>query len=297
MIELNDVLKRHDLKTHSYRKLGKATLIDSNLGKLVLKEKTNQDIYDYLESRSFNYYPKQVVDDDRYEITEYVEEIIMPDDQKMLDLINLVALLHNKTTYYKNVDVDEFKKNYEEISKDIDYLFHYYNDLITVIESKVYMSPPEYLLARNISIVFAALNYTKQELEDWYELVKDKRKRRYVALHNNLSLDHFIRNKNAYLVSWNQSTIDIPIYDLYKLYKRHCLDFDFEVLLKKYEQIYPLLEEERKLLFILISLPDKVDFNGSHYDTCLSINHMIDCLYKTESFVLPYNSKNTEQSK
>lgn len=297
MIELNDVLKRHDLRTNSYRKLGKATVIDSNLGKLVLKEKTNTDIYDYLESRSFNYYPKHVVEDDRYEITEYVEEITMPDDQKMLDLIHLVALLHNKTTYYKNVDVDEYKKNYEEISKDIDYLFHYYNDLITVIESKVYMSPPEYLLARNISIIFAALNYTKQVLEDWYELVKDKRKRRYVVLHNNLELDHFIRNKNSYLVSWNQATIDIPIYDLYKLYKKHALDFDFEVLLRQYEQSYPLLEEERKLLFILISLPDKVDLNGSYYDTCLKINHMIDILYKTEALILPYNVKDTKDSK
>lgn len=294
MIELNDVLKRHDLRTNSYHKLGKATLINTNLGKLVLKEKTNQDIYDYLESRSFSYYPKHVVDDDRYEITEYVEEITMPADQKMLDLMDLVALLHNKTTYYKNVDADEYKKNYEEISKDIEYLFHYYNDLITVIESKVYMSPPEYLLARNISIVFAALSYTKQELDAWYELVKDKRKRRYVVLHNNLELDHFIRNKNAYLISWNQSTIDIPIYDLYKLYKKHSLDFNFEVLLKRYEQNYPLLEEERKLLFILISLPDKVDFNDSYYNTCLTINNMIDNLYTTEALISPYNSKKTE---
>lgn len=294
MIEIDSVLKKHNLRTNSYRKFGKAVLINSNKGKLVLKPKTNQNIYDYLESRSFNYYPDQIIDDEEYEITEYVDEIEMPNDQKMLDLINLVSLLHNKTTYYKDVDEDEYKKNYEEIKTDIEYLFNYYNDIISIIETKVYMSPAEMLLARNISIVFAALNYSKQELENWYQLVKEKTKRRYVVLHNNLELDHFIRSKNAYLISWDKSRVDIPIYDFYKLYKKHSIDYDFEFLLKKYEQNYPLLEEERKLLFILISLPDKLEFDDSLYNMCSKINKMIDYLYKTERLISPYNSENTE---
>ena len=173
MIEINDVLKKHDLRTYSYRKNGKVVIIDSNKGKLVLKEKTNQSIYDYLDSRSFNYYPKMMIEDNRYDIMEYLDEIEMPSDQKMLDLIRLVSLLHNKTTYYKNVDVDEYKKNYEEITQDIHYLQGYYQDLITIIESKVYMSPPELLLASNISIILSALNYSKIELEK--ENTKDEK--------------------------------------------------------------------------------------------------------------------------
>ena len=50
--------------------------------------------------------------------------------------------------------------------------------------------------------------------------------------------------------------------ELYKLYKRHALDFNFENLLKTYEKNYPLLEEERNLFFILISLPEKIEFSG-----------------------------------
>ena len=297
MIEINDVLKKHDLRTYSYRKNGKVVIIDSNKGKLVLKEKTNQSIYDYLDSRSFNYYPKMMIEDNRYDIMEYLVEIEMPSDQKMLDLIRLVSLLHNKTTYYKNVDVDEYKKNYEEITQDIHYLQGYYQDLITIIESKVYMSPPELLLASNISIILSALNYSKIELEKWYELVKEKRKRRYVVLHNNLSLDHFIRNKSAYFISWDHSTIDIPIYDLYKLYKKYALDYDFESLLKTYEQNYPLLEEEKKLFFILISLPDKITLEDSNYNNCLKINHLIDYLYRTEHLVSPQYSEKTKPGK
>ena len=45
-------------------------------------------------------------------------------------------------------------------------------------------------------------------------MVKDKRKVRYVVVHNNLDLDHFLKGKNNYLISWDKSKIDLPIYDL-----------------------------------------------------------------------------------
>ena len=218
----------------------------------------------------------------------------MPSEQKMLDMIKLIALLHNKTTYYKEVSEDEYMKIYEDITNNIEYLYSYYTDLISVIETRVYMSPSEYLLARGISKIFNSLNYTKYEVDRWYELVKEKRKQRYVVLHNNLELDHFIKNNDSYLISWEKSKIDIPIFDIYKLYKKHALDFDFSILLKSYEQDYPLLDEERELLFILISLPDKIEFNTTNYEMCKKISKLLDYLYKTDELVSPYYSKNTE---
>lgn len=295
MIELNNVLKKHDLRTHSYQKLGRAILINTNQGKFIVKEKTNQSsIFDYLHSRNFDYYPT-MIDDEKYVITSYIEPIDIPNEQKMIDLIKLVSLLHSKTTHYKEIDMDDYKKTYEEISHDIDYLFGYYHDLMNVIESKVYMSPSEYLLARNISTILGSLNFSKAEIQSWYELVSNNRKRRYVVLHNNLELDHFIQNKGSYLISWDQSKIDIPIYDLYKLYKKHGIEYDFESLLYQYESNYPLLEEERKLFFVLISLPDKIEFIDSEYNMCKSISNLIDYLYKTESLLSPYYSKKAEK--
>lgn len=297
MIEINNVLKKYDLRTKSYKKCGKVIIVDSNQGRLAIKPKCRNTIYEYLDSRSFSYYPDRLLEDDNYEITRYVEEVEMPVDQKMLDMINLVSLLHSKTTFYKNVDVDEYKKIYEDLKGNIDYLGHYYNDLMTVIESKVYMSPAELMLARGISSILGAISYCSQELDAWYSLVEDKRKRRYVVIHNNLELDHFIKNKNAYLTSWDYAREDIPIYDLYHLYKKYALDFDFEAILKKYEQNYPLLEEERRLFNILISLPDKIEFNGSTYDICKKISNLLDYLFKTENIVLKDNTKNAEQYK
>lgn len=298
MNQLNTVLKKYELKPNCYRKNGRVTIVDSKRGTFVVKpkkENMDENIYKYLESRNFNYYPIRINDEtDDYQITEYVEEIDMPEDQKILDMIELVSLLHYKTTHYKEVDEDDYKKIYEDIMNNANYLYSYYIDVISIIESKVYMSPSEYLLARNISKLFAAIEFSKGEIEKWYELVKEKRKQRLVVLHNNLEIDHFIRNKNSYLISWDKSKIDIPIFDLYKLYKKHALDFDFEVIFNTYEKNYPLLEEERKLLFILISLPDKIEFDDSEYEMCKKISRQIDTLYKTEKLLSPYYSKQKE---
>lgn len=297
MQKINEVLKKHALKPHRYEKNGKATIIDTDLGRFVLKEKkSDSSIYQYLNSRSFDYYPKIVSNvEDEYEITEYVDDIEMPEDQKATDMVDLVSLLHNKTTHYQEVDEDDYKKIYEDIANNIEYLYSYYNDVITIIETHVYMSPSEFLFARNVSKIYSSLAYAKQELENWHNLIKEKRKQRMVVLHNNLDTSHFIRGDAPYLINWDKAKVDIPIFDLYKLYKRHALDFDFSELLRRYEHNYPLLQEERILLFILIALPDKIEFSGTEFQLCQMIGHMIDTVYKTEILISPYYTENRKQ--
>ena len=98
------------------------------------------------------------------------------------------------------------------------------------------------------------MNYSKENINKWYELVKNKRRIRVVNIHNNLSLEHYIKGNKPYLISWEKSKIDNPIYDLYNLYLNHYLDFDFSELFLNYESKYPLLKEERILLFSLMIL-------------------------------------------
>lgn len=293
MRKINAVLKKYTLKPHRYIKEGKVIIVDTDQGKFVLKEKkNNKKIYTYLNSRNFDYYPKFINDNNEdYDISEYIDEFDIPKDQKIMDLVDLVGLLHSKTTHYQETDEDDYKEIYEDINNNIIYLNSYYNDIINIIDTKVYMSPAEYLLARNISKVFAALNYSKDELESWYEIVKKSHKKRLVVLHNNLDLSHFLRNKESYLISWDKSKIDMPIFDIYKLYKRNGLEFEFSEVLKRYEKNYPLLPEEKKLLFVLMALPDKVDFENDEYENCKKVNKMIDFVYKTEMLISPYYTK------
>ena len=287
MLKIDEILKKNSLVANRYIKNNNVYFVDTKDARYVIKEnKYNTDIYNYLRTRSFTYYPKILNDEkDSYLITEYIEDIDLPKEQKILDMIDLVSLLNYKTTHYKEVTEDDYKEIYEDINNNIDYLYSYYIDLITLIETKVYMSPSEYLFASNISKLLASLTYVKEELNSWYEEVKEIKKQRLVVLHNDLRLEHFIENESPYLISWNKSKIGLPIFDLYKLYKRHFLDFDFSEILNRYESKFPLTKLEKKLLFILIVLPDKIEFNKTEYENTLDVSKVINSLYKTEKLV------------
>ena len=294
MLKINEILKKYDIKTRKYTKKNKTMIVETEEGKFVIKDKKkdNQYIYDYLKSRNFNYIQKLINErKDEYEIRNYIESYNIPREQKIIDLIDLVSLLHNKTTHYKEVTEDDYKEIYEDIKNNIEYLYGYYTDMITIIESKVYMSPCEYLVARNISKIFSTLYFLKEEIDNWYKLVKQNQKQRLVVLHNNLEINHLINNEKNYLISWDKAKIGIPVFDIYKLYMKHGLEFDFSELIKRYEKNYPLHEDERKLFFILILLPKKIELDKTEYENTKEAGRIIDLIYKTQMLVSPYYSK------
>lgn len=284
---INDALRKYTLIPNKYLNIGKSTIINTDKGKFVFKQgNINRQILDYLKSRNFDYMPKSINSiDDNYRINEYIEEYKIPDEQKIIDLIHLVSLLHNKTTHYKEIDSEYYEEIYDDISGNVEYLYGYYTDIITLIESKVYMSPAEYLLATNINKVYNMIKLCDIKLQKWHDTIKEKKKQRNVVLHNNLSLDHFFRNDNSYLISWDKSKIDSPVFDIYKLYKKHALDFDFSYILTEYENNYPLFEDEKLLFETLIIMPDIIEFNNNNYENCKKVRKFIDFLEKTEEIV------------
>lgn len=265
-----------------------AKIIDN---KIVIKDKKNSNLdktYRYLKSRSFDYFPEPIHLDDRYEAYPFIEDSEEPRDQKAIDLMYLVSLLHNKTTFYREIDIDKNKEIYEDIIADLEYLNNYYTDLITLIEKEIYMSPSSYLIARNINIIFESIYFAKETLEEWYKKIENNKNERVVNIHNNINLDHYIKGDKPYLISWNRSKIDSPIYDLLSFYKSHYLDLNFNDLFHYYENNYPLKEEERLLLFTYMAIPPKIEIENHEYKMCIKINKIIDYLYKTSNLITNY---------
>lgn len=287
-MKIIDEVFGEDCLVKDVRKKGKCLIANINDKKYAIKDKSNDNIksiYEYLSSRNFDYFPKLIVDNDKYDIYEYIEEVDNPIEQKAYDMVDLISLLHNKTTYYKEMDIDEYKEIYESVSYKINSRMNYYNNLMNMIEREMFMSPSHYLIARNISKIFGSLEYSKKNINEWYDLVKTKGKKRLVTLYNNTDLNHVIRNKDLYLLSWDKSKTGIPIYDIYNFYFKYYKVLDFKDLLKHYENRYPLLEEEKKLFNILISIPDEIDFKSNEMDNCKNVKKIIDYIYKSEILV------------
>lgn len=290
------ILDKNDLKVDKYTMKGKTMIVNTPLGQFALKKGNLDNIYKYLLSRNFEYFPKVIDSNEDSTIYEFVDDVKYDNEQRAFDLIHTIALLHSKTTYYKDVDIDEYKKIFEETMEKINYIYNYYMDVISIIESKIYMSPSEYLIARNISKIFSCIYFCKNELEQWYEIVKNEKRKRVVTLHNNLKLDNIIRNKSVYLIGWEYSKIDSPIYDFINFYNNYALYFDFRSLLNEYERIFPFKEEEKKLLSVLISIPSKIPNTEKEYNKVKNVRQLLDKIYKTEMLLTPKEKEETKST-
>lgn len=271
------------------------TTNDNN--KYVLKENKNNiiDLFNYLKSRGFNYIPEIVYYNNNYYVYKYIDDIKNPLDQKMSDLVIMLGLLHNKTVFYKDVSLDEIKEVYENLLNKINDTYNYYDDFITMIESNIYMSPSGYMLARNSSSIFNSLSFCKNELENWYNIFKKNTKKRVVQLHNNPNFNHIIRNKDNYLLSFDKSIRDIPIYDFISLYKKYYDKYDFSHLYKLYISKFPFNEIERKLLYIILFLPDKIDFNSTEINNTKNVSKLCNYLVTTDKLFMENEFKNTKE--
>ena len=282
-------------KPYRYTIKGKSTILETTCGDFIIKPK-NKDInelYTYLTNRGFMNYPK-IIDSSRDEVNvfEYVEDIKLPKEQKCDDLIEIIASLHNKTSYFKEVSEDKFKSIYEDIKSNINYLSNYYNTLYEIGFNEVYESPSNYIFMRNYFKINAALEYANNELDNWYSLVTSETKIRVCLIHNNLELNHLLNNK---LISWDNYMIDTPVIDIVKLYKKEWKNIDFSEILERYMYKFPLLEYEKKLLFILISMPPEIKKSDNEFEKCKVISEVMDYVFKTEELIRPYNTEHEEE--
>jgi len=280
MKKINKILKELEIKLNSYRKNGNAYIIEDDKTKYVIKKNDNP-IYDYLNQRNFNYYPQTMIKNG-YEIVTFEDDIERPNEEKIFDLISLVALLHSKTTYYKHINEFDYQEIYENINKKIEYLKKYYNNLMDVYESQIFMSPSSYLLARHITQIFNAIGYCEYNIKEWYKKIKDKNKIRQSIIHNNLSLDHYINNK---LISWNKAKFSLPVFDIYRLYRETYKDFVWDELIREYNNSYPLQEGEIELFYVLISIPDDIRLDKDEYQNTIIVSNQLEYIDKTGTFI------------
>lgn len=287
------------LKPFRYTKKGKVTILESTSGNFVVKEKSKnlQDIFSYLRSRDFNYFPR-VLNNYRSDINvyEYLEDATTIYPQKSEDLIKLVSLLHSKTSYYKEVSEEVYKEIFENIENNINYYKNYYLTYYELFLKSHYMSPSEYEFSRNYSKIMACLGFADRELHSWYSLVSNSSKERVALIHNNLALEHFIRTEdNSYLISWDKSKFDSPVLDLVNLYQKEYFNLEFSSVFETYMNLSPLNESEKKLFFTLISLPPDLKFEGSEFEKTKDIRKFLDYTYKTEKFLTPYYTGDTPE--
>lgn len=295
MNDIKEFLNSYDIKPIAYEKDKSAVIVRDKNNTFVVKKRNsnNKKLFELLRSRNYLYFPEvlNIDRDDKYDIYKYYDSLDVPLYEKCKDISELISLLHVKTTHYIDNLADDYKGIYEDLVKRIDELYSFFNELNRNIDEEIYMSPDHYLLARNITKIYSLIHFCANELDLWYEVIKDKTKVRVCLNHNNLDLDNILNNEHPFLISWDKSCYDSPVNELYKFYKNCYKDVDFLDLFRIYESRYPLLVEEKKLFFIKISLPDEIKFTDDSYLNIKILNEYFNYISKTDSFISKYYSK------
>ena len=291
---MNKIIENFGLKVDSIKTIGNSIILTTSNNKCVLK-KCNNDYYEYLNTRNFNYFPDVINKKDNYLLEKYISNKELPINQRIEDMVYLISLLHKSTSYYKKIDLDTIKEKYEKIVDECEELNKYYLSLQDMIEDEEYMSPANYLLVRNVSTIYYSLKLSREYLDKWYSLIKNKQIIRYSYIHNNLSLGHILEDDKPYLISWNKSKIDIPIYDIVDLYKKNYRYIKLEVLLDIYSNKYLLSTDEIYLLFSILLIPSKIDMNLKEYLRVVDISNMVlylkDTINSLKSYTIDHNKK------
>ena len=288
MISVKKVLNNHNFHINNISYKNNSKILETDEGKFILKSKrTNKEqLFNYLKDRNFNnFLPLENNSNEPYELYRFINETTISPQDKAIDLKYILSMLHIKTTTYEEINLDQIKKIYEMTKNEISSLKNYYLDLQDYIETKVYMSPAEYLLIRHISKIHSALNYADNTLENWYKEKKVQKKERRVLLHRNLTLDHFLKEKTAYFINWDYSRKGLVIYDFLNFYKNEYQNLEMESLFELYQSKYRYTKDEKLLFLSLLAIPYKVDFKKTNYINTLEVRKLIIYVEKTNRFI------------
>ena len=271
------------------KKIGRVSIIGEE--KVRKKDKDNLKIYEYLESRDFHNYLNPTTRTEDESIYPYIKDVSIDKYQKGEDLIKTVALLHNKTSYNKEINSNKYKEIHDNIISHVNYLDKYYYDMLDKIELVEFPSPSDTIFLRNYSKLLSLFDFLKQENNSLYDSVKNKNKQRVALNHGNLSLDHLLKNERDYLISWDNATFDSPILDITNLYHSEWENLDFESILKNYLDRCSLNDDEKKLLFINLAIPKAVRKSNDEMINVNIMRSLFDYIYKTEALIRPYYSE------
>ena len=283
-----EIIKEKEIHPNFYAKSGNVYIIGDKKEKYALKLKTNNyDIYKYLISRDFVHFPENLSNKiDNYDLSKFILDQDIPEEERLHDYIEILAILHHKTGYKRQIDLDEIKKDYEKMDNEIKDASKYYYDFNEMADKETFFSPSHYLLVRNISLFYNLLNYGKKTLDSWYINILKEKSIDVSLIHNNPNINHLLVSDNRYLISCDKSCFDNPINDIEKFFRKYYHTFSLEMVLDWYTHINKINKLNLDLLLIHLAIPKIISFSSNEYENTKLVSKEITFLKKIHEYVV-----------
>lgn len=278
-----ELLKRYKIKPDYMEDFGKVKKVYSNKGTFALKqvqftdEQRHHFIYTVQSLHEkgyrhvvpifpttdgsyicrhfqYDYYVMPWLESNRFNMREPQE-----------DLMREAARLHTVSMTKGRVNQQYFYHFYENSKLNIEMRKLDYERFIDICEKKIYMSPFELLYCTYFTQFMIIEDLALRQLDNWYDVVKEKKQDRAVLCHGNLSPNHLLYDENgqSYLINFDRSFIASPIYDLLSFFKKMFYQYpqtssEASHWYAQYNRQNHLTEDERLLLCYYLCQTDHI---------------------------------------
>lgn len=201
-------------------------------------------------------------------------------DLKLKYYLTMISNLHKKSSYSLNVSISFFNELSMKIEENIQDVYQYYEKIIATIEKNEYYSPFQWYLYFHFKDIIYSLDKSREHLEDFKKIVKDKLSIRQVINHLNFSYDHvfIIQDK---IIANDKMKLASPIYDLVDLVNK--IEFgtiDVSSLFEVYLGNNQLYDYEIKWLLSMLYVTDKIKFTDNDFD---NLKKLMNLIFKIKS--------------
>lgn len=158
-------------------------------------------------------------DGQSYYLLPFYSNIEYPHDKRLLDYIDLLVKLHQKTRIIRPFDKEQFNRIYEKQNRELTDRFHILDAFLAECETK----PNKTIFMWYYLSQYPKIIGIKNLLSEIQKKIDEELPRidqfNFSLIHNRPSLDHFIvTNEKNYLINFEYSIISLTIYDYIQLF-------------------------------------------------------------------------------
>lgn len=262
----------------------------------VIETKNIEKIYEYIEVLHLKCFVEICMNKNNEKVTPYHNKYLylMPyidNSQGILKEIKVkfyfetLAYLHLNSFYYTKINQDYFDTLHQDILDIIHEREIYYEQMIQNYESIVYRSPSQWMLMMNYYRIYDSLCHARQYLSQYLEQTKSFHQIRVCLTYKHFDYNH-ISLKERLLLSLDNMSIDLPIYDLFDMYQRiPDILFDLDCFSQYYFQKVDLKDEEKLLLCCLMSIVPVIYYSDDEIENIIKLSRLLYYLDSIHSFI------------
>ncbi|MGE8206073.1 spore coat protein YsxE [Heyndrickxia sp. NPDC080065] len=280
--EINNIMKQYGMKANFFEKYGKSFKVSTSEGNFALKRispytgtgfvKNVQLLYHRGYNRIVPIYPTL---DGRYAVLDeqYLYYLMpwLPNEEKEdrsekhQKMFRELARLHTLSVKEVQITKEQRKEHFDQTNEQWVRETEFFEEFLERSEQKWYMSPFELMFCTFFQDIIQALNFSKKQLEQWYEDSKDVEKGRTVVVHGKVSTEHFLYDERGYgyFTNFENSKVTSPINDLLPFLARTLNTYpkrldDSVDWLYTYLGHFPFREDEKRLFLGYLAHPGPI---------------------------------------